>query len=185
MKNKNILSYITVALRWYLAFYMLNYGYSKMTGGQFGIKDPNILNKPLKEIETFYLAWYLFGKSKIFSISGGILQILCATLIIFDRTVIIGCLLLFPILFQILIVDAAFTTDMFGAKLVIRLTGMILANLCILLYYKDSMLKIGEIAISDNTPTITYTWWIILLLPIVGFLMDFLMGILLFPLHLF
>ncbi len=60
-----------LALRWYLAFYMIDYGCSKMTGGQFQVQDPAILEKPIKEIDAFYIAWHLFRLSKTFNVVVG------------------------------------------------------------------------------------------------------------------
>src|SRR5688500_7563035 len=108
---QQVIDFIVLALRFYLAFFMIDYGWSKITGEQFHIHDPQILDKPIKEIDKFYLAWYLFSLSDVFNIVVGSLQVFGGLLLAFNKTVLIGCLLLIPILIQILLVDIAFTTN--------------------------------------------------------------------------
>lgn len=152
-----------------------------MTGGQFGIYDPAILEKPLKEVDKFHLAWHLFSLDKSFDILTGLMQILVAILIVINRTTLVGALLLLPILGQIFLVDQAFTTEMFGSALPVRLAGMIISDLLILLYYKDRMLLVWNNLTNGITTKFKYKWWIFLLLPVLGFLTDFVIGLVSLP----
>lgn len=56
LKKDEIIDFGILALRWYLVFYMINYGWSKLTLGQFGVYDPSILEQPIKDIDSFYVA---------------------------------------------------------------------------------------------------------------------------------
>jgi hypothetical protein len=164
---------------------MFSYGWSKMTGGQFGVYDPTILEKPLKEVDKFHLAWHLFSLDKSFDIIVGLFQILGAILIVINRTALVGALLLLPILGQIFIVDLAFTTEMFGPALPIRLAGMIVCDILILFYYKDRMILVWNNLTSGVTTKFKYKWWVFILLPLLGLLTDFVIGILSLPIKLF
>ncbi|AQS94008.1 hypothetical protein BXQ17_08000 [Polaribacter sp. BM10] len=181
MKKEKIIDFGILALRWYLIFYMISYGWSKLTLSQFGVHDSSILEKPIKDIDSFYVAWHLYGRSTFFNISTGILEIIGGILIIFNRTLIIGTLLVLSILVQILIIDIAFTTGVLGLALPIRIGGMILSNLLILYYYKEKIIIMWQNLTKGITTKFKYKWWIYLILPIIGFLMDFVIVILTLP----
>lgn len=119
---------------------MVSYGLGKLTGSQFGYRSAEILNTPLKDVGKFDLAWHLFSLDESFNICVGLLQIIGAILIVINRTTLVGALILLPILGQIFLIDIAFTTDVFGAALPLRLAGMIACDLIILYYYKDRMI---------------------------------------------
>ena len=120
---------------------MLNYGFSKLTMNQFGVHDQDIINQPLNKIDDFYVAWYLFQRSYFFNFCTGLLEIIGGILLVFNRTKLIGALTVLSILFQIFIIDVAFTTNIFGAALPLRIAGMIIADLAILFYYRNSIIK--------------------------------------------
>ena len=181
MKKEKIIDFGILALRWYLVFYMINYGWSKLTLSQFGVYDASILEKPIKDIDSFYVAWHLYGRSIFFNISTGILEIIGGILLIFNRTVLIGALLVLSILAHILIIDIAFTTGVQGFSLPIRIGGMILADLLILYYYKEKIIIAWKTLTNGISTKFKYKWWIYLILPLIGFLMDFVIAILTLP----
>jgi hypothetical protein len=181
LSKETLIDFAVLSLRWYLAFYMFDYGYSKLSSGQFGIYDPNMLDKPLKDVDKFYLAWHLFSLDKTFNIIIGIMQILGALLIVINRTVLIGALILLPILGNIFLIDLAFTTSQFKYSLVVRLFGMIVSNLLILYYYKDKMILIVQLLTQNIKTKVQYKWWIFLIMPFVGMATDFVIAIILMP----
>ena len=181
LTKEQLLDFIVLSLRWYLAYYMIDYGIDKMTGDQFGHRSIEILNTPLKDVDKFNLAWQLFGMDKSFDIVVGITQIIGAILIAINRTALVGALLLLPILGQIFLIDVAFTTDVFGASLPIRIGCMIFSDLLILLYYKDRMILVWNTLTQGTTTRFTYKWWIFICLPIIGFITDFVFALLSYP----
>lgn len=185
LTKQQFLDFTILSLRWYLAIYMVSYGWEKITGGQFGITNAEILNTPIKDVDKFHVAWYLFSLSKVFNIIVGSIQILGAFLIVINRTMLIGALVLLPVLFQILLVDVAFTTEVFGSALPIRLSMMILCDFAILYYYKDRMILAWKNLTANISTKLKYKWWIYLLVPIVGFLLDFVFGFISIPLKIF
>lgn len=178
-----IVDFTILVFRWYIAFYMISYGYGKMTGGQFGHPDPAMLDKPLRDVDKFHLAWYLFGLGRSFDIGVGLLQIIGSILLVINRTTLVGALFLLPVLVQICLVDLAFTTDAVGPALVLRLMGMITCDLLILGYYKDRMIQVWHQLTDGMTTRYTYKWWVFLLLPVLGLGMDFILAIVTGPVH--
>lgn len=185
LKKEQISIYTTLILRWYLVYYMINYGWAKLTLNQFGVHDISILDQPLKDIDSFYVAWHLFGRSPFFNVVTGGLEIIGGVLLIFNRTVLPGALLVLSILVQILVIDIAFTTGVFGASLPLRISGMILCVLLILFHYKEDLKKAWKSITSDLKPEFSYKWWHFLILPVIGFLMDFVIALLYSPIKYF
>ncbi|MGE0637368.1 MAG: hypothetical protein AB7P01_13070 [Bacteroidia bacterium] len=184
LTREQVFDFAILTLRWYLAYYMADYGFSKLTGDQFGHRSVEILNTPLKDVDKFNLAWHLFSLDRTFDIVVGLTQIIGAVLIVINRTVLIGALMLLPILGQIFLVDLAFTTNMFGPALPIRLSCMILSDLLILYYYKDRMILVWGNLTKGTTTKFKYKWWLFIFLPFIGLLMDFVFGILTIPIKL-
>ncbi len=181
LTKEQIFDFTILALRWYLAYYMVDYGFGKMVGNQFGHRSDEILNTPLKDVDKFHLAWHLFSLDKTFDMVVGASQIIGAILIVINRTVLVGALMLLPILGQIFLVDLAFTTNMYGAALPIRLSYMIFSDLLILWYYKDRMVLVWNNLTNGTTTKFKYKWWVFLLLPFIGFATDIVWAILIFP----
>ena len=181
LSRKRVVDILVLALRYYLAFYMVSYGWAKLVGQQFGEFNNAIATKPMNQVGKFYVAWYLFGLHRIFDVFIGLSQIIGSILLIINRTLLIGALILLPILTQIFIIDLAFTTDQFGYALPLRLAGMIICDLLILVYYKDQVIKAWH-SLTDNTSTkLTYKWWVFILMPLVGFSLDFVIATLTMP----
>lgn len=185
MTKEKIIDFLILALRWYLIWYMISYGWGKLTMTQFGVSNDAILNTPLKEVDKFYIAWYLYGESQFFNYVTGLIEIVGGLLLIFNRTVILGALLILTVLGQILIIDISFTTNQFGYALPIRISGMIVSALLILYYYKDRLVAVFHKLTNGISTKFKYSWWVYLLLPIIGFLLDFVFGILTMPIKLF
>lgn len=183
MKKDKLIDFAVLALRWYLVYYMISYGWSKVTMSQFNVHDTSILEQPIKNIDSFYVAWHLFSRSMFFNIATGLLEIIGGILLIFNRTVLLGALLVLSILAQILVIDIAFTTGVHGIGLPIRISGMIIADLLILYYYKNSIVRAIKELTNNTSTTFKYKWWVFLILPIVGFLMDFVIAIIMLPIR--
>lgn len=172
-QSSKLLDFTILALRWYLAYYMIDYGIAKITGAQFGIYDQTLLDKPLRDVSEFNLAWYLFGLNDTFKIVVATFQILGGILIIINRTALIGALVLLPILINIFLIDLSFTTEALGSALLIRLIFMVLCDLAILWFYKERVWR-AWVALTDGFSTrYKYPWWIFLLMPFIGLAIDF------------
>lgn len=164
---------------------MADYGFAKLMGDQFGHRSIEILNTPLKDVDKFNLAWHLFSLDRSIDVVVGVLQIIGAILIVINRTVLVGALLLLPILVQIFLIDLAFTTNTFGFALPIRLSCMIFSDFLILFYYKDKMILAWDNLTNGTTTKFKYKWWVFVTLPFIGLLMDFVFAILTMPIKFF
>jgi len=184
MTKDRIIDFIVLCLRWYLIWYMISYGWSKLNLNQFGVNNTSILETPLSEVDKFYIAWHLYGESHFFNIVTGLIEIFGGILLIFNRTVLLGALIILTTLMQILIIDIAFTTNQFGYALPIRISGMILCTLLILIYYKERVAAAINNLTNGVKTKFNYNWWVYLVLPIIGFLMDFVFAILSLPIKL-
>lgn len=183
ISKKQAIDFVVLVLRWYLAYYMADYGWSKLTGEQFGHRSDAVLNLPLKDVDKFNLAWHLFSLDKTFDVVVGITQIIAAILIVINRTVLVGALLLLPVLAQIFLVDLAFTVEIHGISLVLRLACMVLADLLILFYYKEKMILVWKILTLGTMTKFRYKWWLYLLMPLIGLLTDFVIALLTLPIR--
>lgn len=115
------------------------YGIGKIIGGQFhraGNIPEEIAKTPIAEVGSFDLAWTFFGFSEGYIWFIGLSQILGGGLLLFNRTKIIGVLILIPILLNIIVVDFFFEISP-GAMLSAILY---LSMCCYILYYNKKQL---------------------------------------------
>lgn len=92
---------LELALRIWAAFYVFIYGIGKWT--QFeGAKS---MSRLIKDASNSEIMWAFFGTTREYPIIIGLLQIIGAVLLVFQRTKIIGALLLTPIFINIILLD--------------------------------------------------------------------------------
>ncbi|MGK0363611.1 MAG: hypothetical protein ACI85O_000664 [Saprospiraceae bacterium] len=93
-------------------FILLNlYGIGKIAGGQFyrkGKLPAEIADLPLAEVGAFDLAWTFMGYSFLYIFFVGFFQIIGAWCLLWERTKLIGILILMPILVNIIVFDFIF-----------------------------------------------------------------------------
>ncbi|MDP3929603.1 MAG: hypothetical protein Q8R57_11320 [Bacteroidota bacterium] len=182
-KLEKVNFFIILILRWYIGYYMIDYGASKLLGEQFGGINENILKKPLIDVDKFYLTWYLFSLSPAINFFIGFLQIVGGVLLVINRTVIFGLIILVPIIIGILIVDLSCSFNMFGFALIIRVLMMLISCFVILYNYKSIiMAALKKILVySNDLPNIN--WHIYLFLPLIGLLTDLVLAAFTYPLR--
>jgi uncharacterized membrane protein YphA (DoxX/SURF4 family) len=181
--KKTVMSYFVLFSRWYLGYYMIDYGCGKLTGEQFNVSDTKILQTPLKDVNEFYIAWFLFGKSYLFNYFVGLFQLIGGILIIFNRTVLLGAILLLPIISTILLIDIAFTTSIHGYSLVFRLAMMLIVDLLIILYYKTNLLIIIKKLTKGIDRYNNLRWYNYLMLPLIGLSLDLFFALFTYPIR--
>lgn len=145
--HRRYLPLFEFALRIYIAYYLADYGYSKLTGDMFNNATPEVLKTELQKVDLFHLTWYFFQKVRLLSYTVGVCQILSAGLLLFNKTVLWGCALALPILFTIVLVDVSVLPDNI---LAIRVS---LYLLCILLFiwYRKNAIILAYKHLSQNT----------------------------------
>lgn len=103
-------------VRWICAAIVLVYGFAKLNGSQFTILDSE-LDKPMGQVNGFWLTWYYFGYSTVYGTAIALVQIAGAILLTFRRTALLGACILAPVLANIVLIDLCYGVDP-GATLV-------------------------------------------------------------------
>jgi uncharacterized membrane protein YphA (DoxX/SURF4 family) len=153
--------YFILTARVLLAVTFISYGYSKLSGGQFGITAAEAA-QPIHKISLFKLSWYLFNQEPFKSFVG-VSQVVAGGLLLWNRTVLLGALLLLPIAVNVLIIDITYI-KMSGFYW--RLSYYIGLIFLILWHYRSQM-RIALYALVDGIkPKFHFPWWAYMLLPV-------------------
>ncbi len=170
-KNK-LYCYFILSARVLLAWTFFDYGYAKLTGGQFGI-SPEDLNLPLKDISLFKLSFYLsdFDPFKTFV---GVSQIVCAILLLINRTVLLGALMFVPIAINIIVFDITYMSSSMSADFSWRLGLLLFLDGAILLYHREQLREIWDSIWNHNPKNYKFPFWAYLLLPFVAVMLNLL-----------
>jgi hypothetical protein len=91
-------------LRYFVASFVLLYGFAKLNGSQFTILDSE-LDKPMGQVSGFWLTWYYFGYSAIYGNLIGLVQIAGGILLMFRKTTLLASCLLLPVIANIILID--------------------------------------------------------------------------------
>ncbi len=129
--NYNTLYYwLTVAIRYYVAFMLFMYGMVKIFKTQFPDPDLYRLSEPYGNSTPMGLAWTYFGFSHGFNWFVGIAE-LSALLLLFRRTVTFGAILTLITCLNILAVNLFFDVP-------VKLMSITLVMMCLFLLARDS-----------------------------------------------
>lgn len=128
--SRIIFGVVYVALRYYAAFTLFTYGFAKLMGAQFTVLDSQ-LAKPMGDVSGFWLTWYYFGYSPLYSAVIACAQIAGALLLCFRRTAIAGAFILIPIMVNIVCVDIWIIQFPFGSEALRNAIYALLALLAI------------------------------------------------------
>lgn len=91
-------------IRIWMAFMMASYGFAKVLKTQFQVPE-FIKDMPVGELHPFYLTWHYFGFSREYVLILAAAEIGGAVLILFQNTRLLGALILFPTLINIVFID--------------------------------------------------------------------------------
>jgi uncharacterized membrane protein YphA (DoxX/SURF4 family) len=153
--------YTILAARVLLAGTFLSYGWAKLANGQFGISAAEAA-KPIGQLGLFKLSWYLFAQEPFKSFVG-VSQVLAGLLLLWNRTSLLGALLLLPIAANVLVVDITYLKmpGFYG-----RLSYYIFLIFLILWHYRSRMQVVWEALTRGLTTRFRYAWWAYLALPV-------------------
>lgn len=161
---------MVLSIRCLLAFTFLTYGYGKLSGGQFGINEEEI-SVPIQDLSLFKVSWYLFDHQP-FKAVVGFFQILCAILLLYNRTVILGAFLFLPIISTILLMDLSFMPHFLAISLGFRLTYYILLDFLILWHYRERIRIIWQAIWLDMNWKSNFPIWAYVLIPFSVILLE-------------
>ncbi len=164
--------YFILAARFLLAWTFIEYGISKLTGGQFGISEAEMA-QPVEELSLFKLAWYLSDQQP-FKAFIGITQILCGGLLIWNRTAFLGTFMFIPIALGILIFDLTYMPYTLAKGFAWRFGFYFLLVFLILWYYRSILFTIWQAAQSRLKGQNPFPYWAYALLPVAAIVLEFL-----------
>ena len=122
-------------------FIILNiYALSKLLGGQFYMKGklPAVVaNTTLGEASGFSLAWTFMGHSYAYLLFVGIFQLLGAWFLLWNKSTLIGVLILLPIMVNIIVFDIIFL-DVYPA---LANAIIVLLMLFLILFFNGEIIK--------------------------------------------
>ena len=122
-------------------FIILNiYAISKLLGGQFYMKGKipdEIANTTLGEASGFSLAWTFMGHSYFYILFIGVFQLSGAWFLLWNKTKLIGVLILIPIMVNIIVFDIIFL-DVYPA---LANAIIVLLMLLLILFFNREIIK--------------------------------------------
>jgi hypothetical protein len=152
MKRFDFKEIIELTCRLYVFFFLNFYGLGKILGGQFytptSIPD-EIAIIPIGQVPDFELAWTFMGRSFGYILFIGLAEIIGACLLLFNKTKLIGTLILIPIMVNVIVFDIFFL-DEYGA--LGSATLYLLMLLTILIINKEKMSNILKELVSTKVP---------------------------------
>jgi len=128
--------WLTVMIRYYIAFMLINYGVIKLMHLQMPPPGLNRLMQPLGEFSPMGLAWTFYGYSKGYNIFIGSVEIL-AGLLLFRRTVVLGALITMATSINIMTVNY-----FFDVPVKIMSTALFALSLFLLLPYIKTLFEL-------------------------------------------
>ena len=117
MKRFDFKEVLEITCRLYVFFFLTIYGTGKIFGGQFytSTRIPDeIAIMPIGQVPDFELAWTFMGRSFGYILFIGLAEIIGACLLLFNKTKLIGTLILIPIMANVIVFDIFFL-DAYGA----------------------------------------------------------------------
>jgi len=117
MKKINYKETIEIVCRLYVFFFLTAYGLGKVIGAQFytASRMPDgLAQMPIGLVTDFDLAWVFMGRSYSYMLFIGLAEVFGALLLIFNKTKLVGALMLIPIMVNVIVFDIFFL-DEYGA----------------------------------------------------------------------
>jgi hypothetical protein len=135
------LSYWTsTLLLYFLIFFLLKYGLDKVFKHQFPFPEPNVLYTPIGKVSKGLLYWSSVGSSYSYNFVSGFIECLVAILLIINKTRLLGLLLSFLVMCNIVLINFSFDIDV---KILSSL--LLLTSLTLLFPYQQRILSLLNI----------------------------------------
>lgn len=106
--DQKIAYWFRVFISYYLAFQLLHYGFNKVFKLQFYLPEPNILYSNVGDLGRDILYWSLMGVSYSYTVFAGILEVIPALLLLFSRTRLLGALIAFGVLVNVVMINISY-----------------------------------------------------------------------------
>ena len=133
-------------------FIILNiYALSKIFGGQFYMQGKlplEVAETTLGDASSFSLAWTFMGHSYFYVLFVGITQLIGAWFLLWNKTKLLGVLILIPIMINIIIFDIIFLDVYPALANAIIVFSMLLL---VLIFNMEILIKIFQVLINSST----------------------------------
>jgi hypothetical protein len=93
---------------YYLVLLLMKYGLDKLFKTQFYLPEPNTLYTPLGQVDKDLLYWTSMGTSRFYNMFTGMVEIMAALLLLFNRTRMAGSFLAAAALLQVVMINFGF-----------------------------------------------------------------------------
>lgn len=100
--------FLLVVLRYFIALMLFMYGFSKIYKWQFFSPEPNTLYQTVGNTPRDLLYWTSMGTSYTYSVFMGVIEVAPAVLLLFRRTTLIGAIIAFLVLLNVVFVNLGF-----------------------------------------------------------------------------
>ena len=104
INSTKVYGFLYSGIRYSIAFNIAAFGWKKFYGLQF-IVPTEISNMPMNQQTGEWLTWFYFGYSHTFGIIIATMQIIGGYLLLFRKTMLIGAIILFALLFNLTLVN--------------------------------------------------------------------------------
>lgn len=104
INSMRIYDFLYSGIRYCLAFNIAAFGWKKFYGLQFIVPE-EISNMPMNQQTGEWLTWFYFGYSHAFGLIIAVIQIVGGYLLLFRKTLLIGAIILFSMLFNLTLIN--------------------------------------------------------------------------------
>lgn len=119
--KERILQFIYMFICYYLALQLLKYGLDKVFKNQFYVPEPNTLYTPMGKVPRDLLYWSSMGTSHFYNVFLGAIEIIAALFLLIKRTRLIGLLLSFFIMMNVIAINFGFDISVKAFSLLLLL----------------------------------------------------------------
>ncbi len=100
-----LFAFMLVYARYYLAFYLIGYGFAKTFDIQFQFPDLMTLEQRYGNSSPDHLLWTFMGFSRTYTAFTGWAEVTAGILLLFRKTSVLGCLISFTIMLNIVVLN--------------------------------------------------------------------------------
>lgn len=150
-KRKNyrqLYLFAIVVVRYYVAFILLSYGFSKIFNGQFPSNSYFRLEEKVGDMSPMGMLWTFMGASRSYTFVSGLLEVIGGTLLLFRKTKTFGALFVMTVMLNVVLLN--FTYDV---PVKIYSTNLVL--LCVFILSYD-WIRLWHFFLNHRTETLEY-----------------------------
>lgn len=116
-------------ISYYLGSVLLMYGFDKIFKHQFYLPEPNTLYTPLGDLSKDIAFWSVMGASRSYSVFSGIIEVVPAILLFFNRTRLVGALISLLVLINVAMLNFSFDISVKIFSLFLVFLSMIIISI--------------------------------------------------------